>query len=64
MNHPQANLCTCDIMRGRTERHTVHIMGALVTDVGMLEQAADPGLSLQLLVICGHKNNTSVTCVC
>lgn len=48
---------TYDVTR-RTERDTVNSMGALLTNVGMLEQAADPGLSLQLLVICGDKKMT------
>lgn len=56
------NLCmfwnTCIYIKHDCPTYTV-----LVTDVGMLEQAADPGLALQLLVICGDKNNTSVTCV-
>ena len=36
--------------------------GKLLTNVGMLEQTADSGLSLQLLVIFGReKDNTTVS---
>lgn len=45
MGHPQANLSTlCCKTLG-------DVLTQTLTDIGMFEQTADPGLSLQLLVI-------------
>lgn len=45
MGHPEANLSAlcCKTLAS--------VLAQTLTDVGMFEQTADPGLSLQLLVI-------------